>query len=204
MNLRTSILALALCAAVLAPARAEGPAIGAKAPDFSLVDTNGKTHALSDYKGRVVVLEWVNFGCPFVVKHYESNNMQSLQKKYTEKGVVWLSVASSAKGKEGNMTPSEWNKEIGAQKAASTAYLIDEDGKVGRSYDAKTTPHMYVIDATGNLVYKGAIDDKRSTKISDVKGAKNYVSAALDEVLAGKKVSTSSTEPYGCSVKYAK
>ncbi len=203
MKLNKIIVTMALCAAVMAPVRAEGPAIGAKAPDFSLVDTNGKTHALSDYKGKTVVLEWVNFGCPFVVKHYDSKNMQSLQKKYTDKGVVWLSISSSAKGKEGNMSPAEWNKEITAQKASSTAYLLDENGKVGKAYEAKTTPHMFIINAEGNLVYKGAIDDKRSTKASDIKSSKNYVSAALDEVLANKKVTTAATEPYGCSVKYA-
>lgn len=186
------------------PLFADGPAIGAKAPDFSLTDTNGKTHALSDYKGRTVVLEWTNFGCPFVVKHYSTGNMQALQKKYTDKGVIWLSISSSAKGKEGNMSPAEWNKEIADAKASSTAYLLDESGTVGKSYDAKTTPHMFIINPDGVLIYKGAIDNKPSTKTSDIKGAQNYVSAALDESMAGKKVSTSVTQSYGCSVKYAK
>ena len=197
-------LAAALWIAASAPLKAEGPAIGSKAPDFSLVDTNGKTHALSDYKGRTVVLEWTNFGCPFVVKHYGSKNMQSLQKKYTEKGIVWLSICSSAKGKEGNLSPADWNKELAKVMAAPTALLIDESGKVGKSYAAKTTPHMYIINAEGNLVYKGAIDDKPTTKASDIKSSKNYVSAALDELAAGKPVSVSATQAYGCSVKYAK
>ncbi|MCG3204808.1 MAG: Thiol-disulfide oxidoreductase ResA [Elusimicrobia bacterium] len=196
--------ALGLALMTLGYVQAESPAIGSKAPDFSLIDTQGKTHVLSDYKGRVVVLEWTNFGCPFVVKHYGSKNMQSLQKKYSDKGVIWLSICSSAKGKQGQMSPADWNKEIAHAGAHSLAYLLDEDGKVGSSYDAKTTPHMYIIDANGNLVYKGAIDDKPTHKQSDIKGAKNYVSAALDEILAGKKVTIATTEPYGCSVKYAK
>lgn len=204
MKKKYLIAVLGLAMLNLGKIQAEGPAIGSKVPDFSLVDTNGKTHTLADYKGRTVVLEWTNFGCPFVVKHYDSMNMQSLQKKYTDKGIVWLSISSSAKGKEGSMTSAEWNKEIATQKAASLAFLLDENGKVGKAYDAKTTPHMFIIDGTGALAYKGAIDNKPSYKQSDVKGAKNYVSAALDEILAGKKVSLSSTEPYGCSVKYAK
>ncbi len=182
--------------------RAEVPEIGAKAPDFTLIDTNGKPHSLSEYRGKTVVLEWTNFSCPFVRKHYDSGNMQALQKKWTDKGVVWLSINSSAKGKEGNVTPAEWNKAIASEKAAPTAFLIDENGTTGKSYDAKTTPHMFVIDASGNLVYKGAIDDKRSTKVADIKGAKNYVDAALTEITSGKKVSTPITQSYGCSVKY--
>jgi len=203
MKLTKLAFAAALGMAAFSHVNAEGPAIGSKAPDFSLADTNGKTHALSDYKGRTVVLEWTNFSCPFVRKHYDGNNMQSLQKKYGEKGIVWLSICSSAKDKEGNLSPEEWNKEIAAANAASTAYLLDEDGKVGKTYGAKTTPHMFIVNGEGVLVYKGAIDDKPSTKKSDLKDAKNYVSAALDEILAGKKVSLTSTQSYGCSVKYA-
>ena len=202
MRFIAAAVAVGLFAAAVV--RAEGPAIGSKAPNFSLSDTNGKTHTLSDYKGRTVVLEWTNFGCPFVVKHYESGNMQSLQKKWAEKGIVWLSICSSAKGKEGHMTPSEWNKEIAGHKSASTAYLLDESGQVGKSYGAKTTPHMFIIDAKGSLVYKGAIDDKPTYKQSDVKGAHNHVDAALTDLAAGKPVQKSSTEPYGCSVKYQK
>lgn len=175
---------------------------GKPAPDFSLQDSKGKKHALSDYKGKLVVLEWVNYGCPFVKKHYESRNMQRLQKNYTGKGVIWLSVNSSANGKQGSMTPDEVNKALKEKGAAPTAYLFDADGTVGRAYGAKTTPHMFVIDQEGVLVYSGAIDDKVSTEISDVAGAKNYVAAALDEALAGKPISVASTKSYGCSVKY--
>ncbi len=176
--------------------------IDEKAPDFQLTDSHGKTHKLSDFEGKLVVLEWVNFDCPFVKKHYDGNNMQSLQKKYTDKGVVWLSICSSAEGKQGNFSNDEINKRIKDKKAHMTAYLVDESGSVGEMYSAKTTPHMYVIDKTGKLVYAGAIDDKKSTNPDDVKTSKNYVATALDELLAGKKVSTSVTQPYGCSVKY--
>lgn len=203
-QIRTIAVASTLLLGLMTPSQADGPAIGSQAPDFSLTDTKGKTHALSDYKGRTVVLEWTSFGCPFVVKHYETGNMQALQKKWADKGVVWLSICSSAKGKEGNMTPAEWNKEIADTKSASTAFLLDESGRTGKSYDAKTTPHMFVIDTKGTLVYKGAIDDKPTYKQSDVKSAKNYVDTALTEVMDGKPVGISSTESYGCSVKYKK
>ncbi len=148
------------------------------------------------------MLEWINHGCPFVKKHYGSGNMQKLQKEYTAKGVVWLSVASSAPGKEGYMKADAWNKAIVDKKSVATAVLLDPDGVVGRAYGAKTTPHMFVIDAQGNVAYKGAIDDRPSTDTADVPGAKNYVRAALDSVLAGKPVETASTTPYGCGVKY--
>lgn len=193
---------LAVLFTAFIPLHANGPEIGSKAPEFSLVDTNGKTHALADFKGKTVVLEWTNFGCPFVVKHYGSNNMQALQKKWTKQGVIWLSICSSAKGKEGNMSVDDWNKAIANKKAASTAFLLDESGTVGKQYDAKTTPHMFVINSNGQLVYKGAIDDKPTYKQSDVKNAKNHVNAALEETSAGKSVSISATDPYGCSVKY--
>jgi peroxiredoxin len=173
-----------------------------QAPDFKLVDSNGKEHSLSDFKGKVVVLEWVNFDCPFVKKHYNSKNMQSLQLKYTKKDVVWLSICSSAEGKQGNFSNEEISNRIKNHNAKMSAYLIDADGKVGKMYSAKTTPHMYVIDKDGKLVYAGAIDDKASTDLEDVKDAKNYVSNALDELLAGKNVSFQSSTSYGCSVKY--
>ena len=178
------------------------PSVGSPAPAFTLTDTKGKQHNLADFKGKYVVLEWVNLGCPFVKKHYESGNMQATQKKAVEKGVVWLSVCSSADGKQGHMAAADWNEEIADRKLASTAVLIDESGTVGRSYGAKTTPHMYIINPDGVLVYKGAIDDKPSTNKDDIPGARNYVLAALDESMAGKPVSTASTTPYGCSVKY--
>lgn len=173
-----------------------------QAPGFKLVDSNGKEHTLSDFKGKVVVLEWINFECPFVKKHYNSKNMQSLQLKYTKKDVVWLSICSSAEGKQGNFSNDEINKRIKDHNAKMSAYLIDADGKVGKMYGAKTTPHMYVIDKDGKLVYAGAIDDKPSTDVADVKDAKNYVADALDELLAGKNVGFQSSTSYGCSVKY--
>ena len=172
------------------------------APDFKLVDSNGKEHSLSDFKGKLVVLEWINFECPFVKKHYNSKNMQSLQLKYTKKDVVWLSVCSSNEGKQGNFSNEEINDRVKNHNAKMSAYLIDTDGKVGKKYGAKTTPHMYVIDKTGKLVYAGAIDDKASTDLEDVNEAKNYVSNALDELLAGRTVSFQSSTSYGCSVKY--
>ena len=178
------------------------PSVGSPAPAFTLTDTKGKQHKLADFKGKHVVLEWVNFGCPFVKKHYESGNMQATQKKAVEKGVVWLSVCSSADGKQGHMDAADWNEEIVDRKLSSTAVLLDESGAVGKTYGAKTTPHMYIVNPDGVLVYKGAIDDKPSTNKDDIPGAKNYVLAALDESMAGKPVSLASTTPYGCSVKY--
>ena len=178
------------------------PAVGSPAPAFTLTDTHGKQHDLAGFKGKYVVLEWVNFGCPFVKKHYGSGNMQATQKKAVDKGVVWLSVCSSAQGKQGHMAAAEWNEEIPARKMSSTAVLIDESGEVGRTYGAKTTPHMYIINPDGVLIYKGAIDDKPSTDQDDIPGARNHVLAALDEAMAGKPVSMASTTPYGCSVKY--
>lgn len=178
------------------------PAVGSPAPALTLTDTKGKQHNLADYKGKHVVLEWVNLGCPFVKKHYESGNMQATQKKAVEKGVVWLSVCSSAEGKQGHMDADDWNEEIADRKLSSTAVLLDESGAVGKTYGAKTTPHMYIVNPAGVLIYKGAIDDKPSTNKDDIPVAKNYVLAALDESLAGKPVSTASTQSYGCSVKY--
>ncbi|MCU0333189.1 MAG: thioredoxin family protein [Ignavibacteriaceae bacterium] len=172
------------------------------APDFKLTDSNGSEHSLSDFEGKIVVLEWINYDCPFVKKHYDSKNMQSLQEKYTEEGVIWLAICSSNKGKQGNFSAEEINKRSENHGAKFTAYMIDEDGTVGKMYGAKTTPHMYIIDKSGKLVYAGGIDDKASTDIDDIKGSKNYVSLALDELLAGKTVSVQSSAPYGCSVKY--
>lgn len=173
-----------------------------QAKDFKLKDSNGKEHSLSDFKGKIVVLEWVNFDCPFVKKHYNSKNMQSLQLKYTKKDIVWLSICSSAEGKQGNFSNDEIDDRIKNHNGKMSAYLIDADGKVGKMYGAKTTPHMYIIDKEGKLVYAGGIDDKASTDLEDVKAANNYVSKALDELLGGKSVSLQSSIPYGCSVKY--
>jgi peroxiredoxin len=176
--------------------------VGENAPEFTLTDTNGKTHSLKDFRGKTVVLEWLNHDCPYVVKHYGSNNMQTLQKTYTGKGVVWLSINSSAEGKQGNFPPEKANELTKAKGAAASAVLLDASGSVGKSYGAKTTPHMYVIDPKGVLAYNGAIDDKPSTDAADIKTAKNLVAAAVDEVLASKPVTVSTSKPYGCSVKY--
>ena len=173
-----------------------------KAPAFTLTDTKGTEHSLSDFKGKTVVLEWFNPGCPFVKKHYSKGNMQSLQSTYTEKGVIWLSIVSSAPGKQGHGTPAEHNAKIAEWKMSPTALLIDEDGKAGKAYGAKTTPHMFVINGEGEIVYQGAIDDKRSTNPDHIPDSTNYVKAALDATLSGKAVEVSSTPPYGCSVKY--
>jgi peroxiredoxin len=177
--------------------------VGKAAPDFSLTDTNGKTHHLTDYKGKFVVLEWYQPDCPFVRKHYNSGNMQALQKEYVAKGVVWLSIDSSASGKEGNYPPAKLNQITAKTGAVRTALLLDPDGKVGHLFGAKTTPDMYIINPQGTLVYQGAIDDKPSTDLADVKTAKNYVKSALDAVMGGQTIGTASTRPYGCSVKYA-
>lgn len=178
------------------------PKLGEKAPDFTLTDTNGKPHQLSKLTGKTVVLEWLNHECPFVKKHYDSNNMQKLQKEYTGKGVVWFSVNSGAAGKQGAFTPEKSNQVTKEKNASPTAVLLDGDGKVGKAYGAKTTPHMYIVDPKGLLVYAGGIDDKPTTEVSDVPAAKNFVAQALNEVLAGKPVSQAATTPYGCSVKY--
>ena len=193
------IMLAALAAGLLLAADAK---VGKPAPDFTLMDSHGKKHSLSDYKGKFVVLEWVNFGCPFVKKHYNSGNMRKLQKIYTEKGVVWLSICSSAKGKQGYFETKKINQLLKEKGAAPTAYLTDAEGTVGKMYGAKTTPHMFVIDTTGVLIYAGGIDDKPSTKLKDIDGAFNYVQAALDSALAGKPVKIKTARPYGCSVKY--
>lgn len=186
-----------------AMAAAHAVTVGQPAPDFSLTDVNGKAVKLSDFKGKNVVLEWTNPGCPFVVKHYGSNNMQSLQADAKAKGVVWLSINSTEKNHPDYLAPAKLNAKMnGEWKGASSYLLMDESGKTGQAYAAKTTPHMYVIDPIGKLVYAGGIDDKRSANPADVKTAKNYVRAALDETLAGKPVSVATAQPYGCSVKY--
>ena len=172
------------------------------APHFTLMDAEGNKHSLSDFKGKTVVLEWINFDCPFVKKHYNTGNMQSLQAAFAEKDVVWLSICSSAPEKQGNFVGKALADRVDAEKWRGAAYLIDADGTVGKLYDAKTTPHMYVIDKQGVLRYMGAIDDTPSTKIEDVETAKNYVVDALNSVLAGKTVATKATKSYGCSVKY--
>jgi peroxiredoxin len=178
------------------------PQTGQPAPEFTLTDSNGKSHKLSDFKGKFVVLEWLNHGCPFVIKHYGSGNMQGLQKEYTGKDVVWLSIASSAPGKQGNMSPEETNKTKEEKGSAASAVLLDADGTVGKLYDAKVTPELYVIDPEGVLIYMGAIDDVKSVDAADIAGAKNYVKQALDEAMAGKAISEPVTTAYGCGIKY--
>jgi peroxiredoxin len=196
------VLAVALLAAVaVSPARAAA-IVGEAAPGFTLTDSQGAKHTLSSLEGKWIVLEWVNYECPFVQKHYGSGNMQKLQKDYTAKGVVWLAVNSSNVGKQGYFTPAEIESRSKQFGAAPSAYLIDTDGTVGRQYGAKTTPHMFVIDPAGKLVYAGGIDDKPSTDKADVATAKNFVKAALDEAMAGKPVSVTTSASYGCSVKY--
>jgi peroxiredoxin len=176
--------------------------VGEPAPDFTATDTNGEVHKLSEYKGKFVVLEWTNRGCPYTQKHYSSGNMQKLQREWTGRGVVWLTVISSAPGKQGYVTASEENAYLKQANAAPTAVLLDPTGAMGHLYDAKTTPHIFIINPKGSLLYNGAIDDRPTTDVSDVSGAKNYVSLALEEATSGKPVSNSITRPYGCSVKY--
>lgn len=196
-------LALVAIVAMAAPSAAfANVKVGAKAPDFTLIDSNGNSVKLSSYAGKTVVLEWFNKGCPYVVKHYESKNMQALQKTYTDKGIVWLTIISSAPKKQGHETPEEANKTRSEWAIASTATLLDPKGEVGRTYGAKTTPHMYVVDPKGVLAYSGAIDSISSSDAADIPKSVNYVSGALDLVAAGKPVTTASTKPYGCSVKY--
>ncbi len=172
------------------------------APDFACNDSNGGEHTLSAYKGKIVVLEWLNHDCPFVKKHYGSGNMQKLQKVYTGRDVIWLSVISSAPGKQGFCTPDKANDLTRSNNAYPTAVLLDPLGTVGKKYGAKTTPHMFIIDKDGILVYNGGIDNKPSTDPLDIDKATNYVAKALNELLTGKEVTTKTSAPYGCSVKY--
>jgi peroxiredoxin len=176
--------------------------VGERAPDFTATDSNGKIQKLSEYQGRFVVLEWTNQGCPYTQKQYKSGNMQNLQREWTGRGIVWLTVISSAPGKQGYQTGPEENEYLKQVNASPSAVLLDPTGALGHLYDAKTTPHMYIIDPKGVLLYNGAIDDKPTTDLADINGAKNYVSLALNEALAGKAVSNPTTRPYGCSVKY--
>lgn len=175
---------------------------GEPAPAFQLPDAGGKTRSLEEFKGKFVVMEWLNPDCPFVRKHYDSGNMQRLQETYTGKGVTWLSINSSAPGKQGHLTPETAKAFVAERGAVSTAILLDPDGTVGRAYGAKTTPHMFIINPQGVLIYAGAIDDTPSPDPADVEGARNYVAAALDAALAGEPVATPQSKPYGCSVKY--
>jgi hypothetical protein len=191
-----------LLSLLLLPLWGHAAKVGEPAPAFTLTDSNGQTHSLADFRGKTVVLEWTNAECPFVKKHYDSDNMQSQQRAATAGGVVWLVINSGAPGKQGHVGGAEANRIQGDWGAAQTAYLIDADGKVGRAYDAKTTPHMYVIDGDGVLRYNGAIDSIPSADQADILKAVQYVPAALMAVASGQKVDPALTRPYGCSVKY--
>lgn len=202
-RLRLLVASAAVLASAFTLQAADRPEVGQPAPDFALTDTHGSIHKLSALRGKVVVLEWVNHGCPFVVKHYDSGNMQKTQRAAVAEGAVWLSICSSAPGKQGNLSPDEWNRTTSAKNAAPTAVLIDADGAVGRRYHATNTPQLFIIDERGTLVYSGAIDSIPSTKAEDIPQARNYVLTALADLKAGRAVGTPVSKPYGCSVKYA-
>jgi peroxiredoxin len=178
--------------------------VGTPAPSFTGTDSYGHMHQLSDYRGKYVVLEWTNNACPYTEKHYDSGNMQALQREWRAKGVVWLTILSSAPSHQGYMTGSEENAYLTKVHADPTAAILDPTGGIGHAYDAKTTPNMFVIDPSGKLIYAGAIDDHPTTDAADVKVSKNYVSAALTEAMASQPIAVSYTRPYGCSVKYAR
>ncbi len=199
---RLAIAAAFVLAAAASSLATAAATVGQPAPNFTATDTSGKAVSLSDFKGKHVVLEWVNPGCPFVVKHYSSGNMQGTQKEAVSKGVVWLAISSTAPEASDYKKPTDLAGWMKSQKAAATATLMDDDGKVGKAYGARTTPHMYIVNPGGTLVYAGAIDNKPTSNAADIPGATNHVKQALAESLAGKPVTTASTRPYGCSVKY--
>jgi peroxiredoxin len=200
MKIKTVLIMLtSLAAAAFA---FDPPPVGSAAPNFSLPDAKGETRSLSQYKGKYVVLEWFNPQCPFVKKHYGSGNMQKLQEEYSRKGVVWLTINSSAPGTWGALTPEQAGEKMTEWKTHPTAFLVDSDGKAGRAYGAKNTPNMVVINPEGRIVYEGAIDSKATPSADDIPSSTNYIKVALDESLAGKPVTTSRTKPYGCAVEY--
>ncbi len=176
--------------------------VATTAPNFKLMGDDSKTHTLKEYAGKIVVLEWFNEGCPFVKKHYESNNMQKLQENYTKKGIIWLSIISSAKGKQGYRTVADVSKIQKKWNIKSSNILFDPEGKVGKLYGAKTTPHMFIVNREGKIVYQGAIDSKASTDPADIPSSTNYVDQALKQVMSHQKIKVGRTSPYGCSVKY--
>lgn len=200
------LAALALAASLVianeASTKSEKAVLGQAAPDFTLTSASGNEHSLSDFKGKIVVLEWVNHSCPFVRKHYSAGNMQRLQREYTTAGVVWLTICSSAQGKQGWMSNDDIQEARSALQTAETAYLVDATGDVGRRYDARRTPEMYIIDADGTLVYHGAIDSDPSADPAAIEGADNYVAVALNSLISGQPIATAQTRPYGCTVKY--
>lgn len=199
-GLTAAITALAL--AGLSAAALAAPEVGSPAPAFSVVDSTGKTWSLEDLAGQPVILEWTNHDCPYVQKHYDAGNMQALQREATDHGYVWLSVISSAPGKQGHVSAEQADALTAKRDAAPTAVLLDSDGSMGRAYGARTTPHMYLIDEAGTLVYMGGIDDRATTDPADIPGSANYVRLAMTELAAGEPISQAVTRPYGCSVKY--
>jgi len=198
-----SVFAVLLIGLAPSDVLAQEATVNQQAPNFTLTAADGETHSLSDFEGKYVVLEWLNYGCPFVQKHYESGNMQQLQKTYTEKDAVWLSIVSSAEGKQGYYPPNEMLEQKKKHDGEMTAILMDTSGEVGRAYGAQVTPHMYVISPEGQLIYKGGIDDKPTTDTADIEGATNYVQLALDQAMSGEEVKVQTARPYGCTVKYA-
>ena len=202
VRLLFSLSVAAMAAVSLASPLAAAQKNGAIAQDFKLTDVNGQTVQLSQFRGKTVILEWHNPGCPFVSKHYGSGNMQATQKAAREQGAIWLTINSGAKGKQGHMTGAEAKALIARQNIQSTDYLLDPKGLVGKAYGARTTPHMYIIDGSGILVYQGGIDDRPTANTADIKDARNHVLAALKEMRSGNKISVAQSRPYGCSVKY--
>lgn len=196
------IVPFSFAAALLLASPVFGQAPGAPAPAFTLADTSGKTVQLSDYRGKFVVLEWTNPECPFVRKHYDSGNMQGLQKQWGARNVVWLTINSTNAASSEYKSPAQMSQWLDGRGASPKAALIDGTSATGRAYAARTTPHMFVIDPSGNVIYNGAIDDRRTTNLADAKAAHNYVRAALTEAMEGRPVTTATTSPYGCSVKY--
>ena len=197
-----SLSVAAMAAVSLASPLAAAQKNGAIAQDFKLTDVNGQTVQLSQFRGKTVILEWHNPGCPFVSKHYGSGNMQATQKAAREQGAIWLTINSGAEGKQGHMTGAEAKALIDRQNIQSTDYLLDPKGLVGKAYGARTTPHLYIIDGSGILVYQGGIDDRPTANTADIKDARNHVLAALKEMRSGNKISVAQSRPYGCSVKY--
>ena len=201
----SGLLFSSLATSLVAHAQGSGPTLGQSAPDFSALDVAGKSHRLGDFKGKLVVLEWTNPGCPFVRKHYSGDaagNMQTLQKEFTAKGVVWLALNSTEKASADYLAPAKLAGWMGEKMASPSAVLMDESGKIGQLYGAKTTPHMYIISPAGVLVYAGAIDSVPSARTDDIKTATNYVRQGLTESLAGRPISLAQSRAYGCSVKY--
>jgi len=196
------VLALVTALSAAGPAHAQGPAIGEAAPTFELPDTRGETHSLEQYRGSWVVLEWLNYGCPYVVKHYRTGNIPGQQERWRGAGVVWLAIVSSAPGKQGHYAPADMDARTEEMGGNASAVLLDPAGDVGRAYEAKTTPHMFVIDPEGTVVYMGGIDDVPTARAVDLERAEQLVERALTEATAGIPVSRPVSQPYGCTVKY--